>query len=265
MNNEKLLIIANWKCNPSTQKEAEHLFTVVKKEIRKIDKTEVVICPPFIYLPLFKQERKNARQSNTIQLGAQNCFWENKGAYTGEISPLMLKDSGCKYIIIGHSERRSYFNEADNDINKKIKSVLKNQMKPIFCVGEKDRDSFDSEGRSINEMSLIVSEQIEKGLAGISQSRISSIIIAYEPIWAIGTGIPCLPDDAMKAALLIKKTLTGLYNRSIAERVKILYGGSVISQNAIDYIKGANMDGLLIGGSSLNASEFIKIINRVIL
>jgi len=113
-------------------------------------------------------------------------------------------------------------------------------------------------------MSLIVSEQIEKGLAGISQSRIPDVIIAYEPVWAIGTGIPCLSDDAMKAALLIKKTLTNLYNRSIAERVKILYGGSVISQNAVDYIEDANMDGLLIGGSSLNASEFIKIINRII-
>jgi len=253
---KKLLIIANWKCNPSTKKEAEHLFVSVKKEIKKLDEVEIVICPPFIYLSLFKQD--------VIQLGAQNCFWENKGAYTGEISPLMIKDFGCKYIIVGHSERREYFNEADNDINKKIKSVLKNRLKPIFCVGEKSRDSFDSDGKPINEMSLIVSEQIEKGLTGISQSRIPDVIIAYEPIWAIGTGVPCLSDDAMKAALLIKKTLTGLYNRSIAERVKILYGGSVISQNAIDYIKGANMNGLLIGGSSLNASEFIKIINRVI-
>lgn len=254
--NNKLLIVANWKCNPATQKEAEHLFLSVRKGIKKIDGVEIIICPPFIYLPLFKQD--------VVQLGAQNCFWENKGAYTGEISPLMIKDFGCKYIIVGHSERRGYFNEADNDINKKIKSILKNRLKPIFCVGEKSRDSFDSEGNPINEMSLIVSEQIEKGLAGISQSRIPDIIIAYEPVWAIGTGIPCLPDDAMKAALLIKKTLTNLYNRTIAERVKILYGGSVISQNAIDYIKGANMNGLLIGGSSLNASEFIKIINRVI-
>ena len=254
--NKKLLIVANWKCNPATRKEAEHLFVSVKKGIKKLDEVEVVICPPFIYLSLFKQ--------NTIQLGAQNCFWEDKGAYTGEISSLMLKDFECKYIIVGHSERRDYFNEADNNINKKIKSVLKNRLKPIFCVGEKSRDSFDSEGKPINEMSLIVSEQIEKGLAGISQSRIPDVIIAYEPVWAIGTGFPCLSDDAMKAALLIKKTLTNLYNRSIAERVKILYGGSVISQNAVDYIKDANMDGLLIGGSSLNASEFIKIISRII-
>ena len=254
--NKKLLIVANWKCNPSTQKEAEHLYISVKKEIKKLDEVETIICPPFVYLSLFKQD--------IIQLGAQNCFWENKGAYTGEISPLMIKDLECKYIIVGHSERRGYFNEIDDDINRKIKSVLKNRLKPIFCVGEKSRDSFDSEGKPINEMSLVVSEQIEKGLAGISQSRIPDIVIAYEPVWAIGTGVPCLPDDAMKAALLIKKTLTGLYNRSIAERVKILYGGSVISQNAIDYIKGANMDGLLIGGASLNASEFIKIINKVI-
>ena len=149
-------------------------------------------------------------------------------------------------------------------INKEIKAALKVRLKPILCVGEQNRDSFDSEGGSINEMSLIVGEQVEKGLRDITQARVTDIIIAYEPVWAIGTDTPCLPDDAMKAALLIKKTLTGLYNRSIAERVKILYGGSVMSQNAIDYIKEANMDGLLIGGASLNATEFIKIVNRII-
>ena len=131
--NNKLLIVANWKCNPATQKEAEHLFISVKKEIKKIDKVETVICPPSIYLSLFKQD--------VLQLGAQNCFWEDKGAYTGEVSPLMIKDFGCKYIIVGHSERRGYFNETDNEVNKKIKSILKNRLKPIFCVGEKDRDS----------------------------------------------------------------------------------------------------------------------------
>jgi len=257
--NKKILIIANWKCNPSTQKEAEHLFTAVKKGIKKSDKTEIIICPPFPYLSLFK------KKTNAIQLGAQNCFWEDKGAFTGEVSSLMLKDIECKYVIIGHSERRNYFKESDVEINRKIKSVLKNRLKPILCVGEKDRDSFNPEGHPINEMSLIVGEQIKKGLADISQTKIPDIIIAYEPIWAIGTGLPCLPDDAMKAALLIKKTLTGLYNRSIAERVKIIYGGSVVSQNAIDYIKEANMDGLLIGGASLNANEFTKIINKIAL
>ena len=257
--NKKILIIANWKCNPSTQKEAEHLFTAVKKGIKKSDKTGIIICPPFPYLSLFK------KKTNTIQLGAQNCFWEDKGAFTGEVSSLMLKDIECKYVIIGHSERRNYFKESDVEINRKIKSVLKNRLKPILCVGEKDRDSFNPEGHPINEMSLIVGEQIKKGLADISQTKIPDIIIAYEPIWAIGTGLPCLPDDAMKAALLIKKTLTGLYNRSTAERVKIIYGGSVVSQNAIDYIKEANMDGLLIGGASLNANEFTKIINKIAL
>jgi len=262
--NKKLLIVGNWKCNPVTQKEAEHLFVSIKKEIKKINEVEVVVCPPSIYSFLFKQG-KNKSKDNEIQLGAQNCFWENKGSYTGELSSLMLKDFECKYILIGHSERRDYFKEADNEINKKIKSVLKNRLKPILCVGEKSRDSFDSEGKPINEMSLIISEQVEKGLAGVSQSRISDVVIAYEPVWAIGTGIPCLPDDAMKAALLIKKTLTNLYSRSIAEKVKILYGGSVISQNAVDYIKSASMDGLLIGGASLNASEFVRIINKVVL
>lgn len=262
--NSKPLIIANWKCNPGTQKEAEHLFATVKKETRKLESVEIVICPPFIYLPFFQQGQKKTGQNNIVWLGAQDCFWEDKGAFTGEISVSMLKDLNCKYVIIGHSERKKYFKETDETINKKLKLVLKNRLKPIFCVGEESRDSFNSEGKSINEMSLVVSEQIERGLSSIPQARIADVIIVYEPVWAIGSGIPCLADDAMKAALLIRKTLTGLYNRQVAERVKILYGGSVMSQNAVDYIKEANLDGLLIGGASLNATEFIKIAKNII-
>lgn len=257
--NKKILIIANWKCNPSTKKEANHLFETIKKGLKKSDQAEIVICPPFVYLPFLSQ----IKGKNFIEIGAQNCFWEDKGAYTGEVSSLMVKDLECKYVIIGHSERRVCFKESNVEINRKIKAALKNRLKPIFCIGEKDRDSFDSQGELINEMSLIVGEQIEKGLSGIAQAKIPDIVIAYEPVWAIGTGIPCLPNDAMKASLLIKKTLTNLYNRSIAERTMVIYGGSVISQNASDYISEANMDGLLIGGASLNASEFIKIINKI--
>ena len=267
---KKPLIIANWKMNPASSKEAEHLFGVLKKELKKVKNTEIVICPPFVWMDTARKlgfqvgnQLGNQVSKFAIQLGGQNCFWEEKGAFTGEISSLMLKNLGCQFVIIGHSERKKYFQEDDNIINKKIKAALKNRLKPILCVGEEARDAFTADGRQINEMSLVVGEQVKSGLIGVSSARVSEIVIAYEPIWAIGTGTPCSPDDAMKAVLFIKKTLTNLYSRSIAEKVRILYGGSVNGQNAVDYIKGAEMDGLLVGGASLNASEFIKIIKDV--
>jgi triosephosphate isomerase len=259
---QKPLIIANWKMNPPTFKEARHLFGVVRKGIKGIKDTEVVICPPFIWLSDLKAVLGRAKGSSRI-LGAQDCFWEQKGAYTGEISPFMLKDLGCQYVIVGHSERRKHFGETDEMVNKKLKAVLKVGLKPILCVGEEFRDAFDSEGRPLNEMNLVVGEQLEKDLNGISLSRIRNVIIAYEPVWAIGTGLSCSSDEAMKAALFIKKILSKLYHRQVVEQVKILYGGSVNSRNAVDYIQGARMDGLLVGGASLNATEFVKIVEKV--
>ncbi len=256
----KPLIIANWKCNPTTSKEAEHLFVAVKKEVRNIKNVEVVICPPFVWLGQIFEELSSSKKglapqsvAGNLRLGAQDCFWEERGAYTGEISPLMLKNLGCQYVIIGHSERRKYFQEADEIINKKVKAALKTRLRPVLCIGEEVED----------EIGLVVGEQIENGLAGIAAARVREVAIAYEPVWAIGTGLPCSPDGAMKAALFVRKTLTKLYDRSIAEKVKILYGGSVTSQNAIDYIKGAMMDALLIGQASLNATEFVKIVNKI--
>lgn len=242
--NNKPLIIANWKCNPTTSKEAEHLFVAIKKEIRNIKDAEVVICPPFVYLDLIKDD---------FTKGGQNCYCENRGAYTGEISPLMLKNLACQYVIIGHSERRKYFQETDEIINRKVKTALKTRLRPVLCVGERVGD----------EMGLVVREQIEKDLAGIAAARVREIIVAYEPVWAIGTGLPCSSDEAMRATLFIRKTLTKLYDRPIAEKVKILYGGSVTSQNAVDYIKGAMMNGLLVGQASLNATEFVKIVLKI--
>lgn len=248
------LIIGNWKCNPASFNEAQRLFGVIKKGINKDENVEVVICPPFIYLSSLI-----TASQNKIVLGAQNCFWEQKGAFTGEISPDELKDIGCQYVIIGHSERRKYFQETDEMINKKVKAILKSRLKPILCLGEETRDTFNSEGQPLNEMSLIIGEQVKKNLAGVPAARIRDIVIAYEPIWAIGLGHPCSSDDAMKASLFIRKTLTQLYDRSTAEKAKIIYGGSVNSQNVNDYIKEAQMDGVLVGGASLNGSEFIKI------
>ncbi|MBU1292121.1 triose-phosphate isomerase [Patescibacteria group bacterium] len=248
------LIIGNWKCNPTSLNETKHLFEVIQRGIVKNKNVEVIICPPFIYLA-----HLIALVKGGLTFGAQDCFWEQKGAFTGEISPLELKNTGCQYVIIGHSERRKYLQETDEMINKKIKAVLKSRLKPILCVGEETRDTFNSEGKPLNEMSLMVGEQIEKDLANVSAARIRDIVIAYEPIWAIGTGNSCSSDDAMKASLFIRKTLTKLYDRPTAEKAKIVYGGSVNSKNVNEYIKGANMDGVLVGGASLNGSEFVKI------
>jgi len=252
------LVIANWKMNPTSLKEVEHLSSSLKPEIEKAQGVETVICPPFVYL-----KDLLANNSDKFIFGAQDCFWEEKGAFTGEISPSMLKELGCQYVIVGHSERRKYFQETDEVVSRKLKAVLKVRLKPVLCIGEEARDAFDSSGKPLNEMSLAVGQQLEKDLSGISSVKIGEIVIAYEPVWAIGTGIPCQPDDAMKAALFIKKILTKLYSRSIAEKTRIIYGGSVNSQNASDYVKGARMDGLLVGGASLNASEFARIISVV--
>jgi triosephosphate isomerase len=270
---QKPLIIANWKCNPTSQKEAGHLFGAVERGLRETTEAEVVICPPFVWLfSFYPQPAKDSRKKMSpdlgqIKLGGQDCHWENKGAYTGEVSPAMLKDLGCQYVILGHSERRRYFQETDEMINRKIKAALKAGLRPVLCIGEEVRDSFDSQGQPLNEMSLVVAEQLEKDLAGLPAARLREIVITYEPVWAISTeagSLACSPDDAMKAALLIRKTLIKLYNRPVAEKVKIIYGGSVNSRNVADYLKGAGMDGVLVGGASLNASEFIKLIEQTV-
>ena len=210
----KPFIVANWKCNPASLKGAKLLFDSVARGIKNVRKVEVVICPPFIYL-------------SNIQLGGQDCFWEEKGAYTGEISPSMLKDLGVEYVIIGHSERRKYLKETDEMVNKKIEAALKQGLKPILCI---DKIS-----------------QLKKDLEGV--------IIAYEPLFAIGTGKPCSIGKAKKMRILIKKNLK--------RGAPILYGGSVNSQNAQDYIKKAGFQGLLVGSASLNSKEFLSIVKGI--
>lgn len=245
----KTFIVGNWKMNPITSAEAERLFDAVEKGIKRIKdlkNTEVVICPPFVYCSQFPVH-------GSLKLGAQDCYWEQEGAYTGEISPTMLKNLGCSYVIIGHSERRKYFNETNEMINKKLLSAFNVRLKPILCVGEQEGE----------EMSSMVKNQLVEGLKDIKRTQMRNLIIVYEPVWAIGTGNPCQPNDAMKAILFIKKTLSELYNRELAEEIPILYGGSVNSKIAKDYIKEAEMNGLLIGGASLDGTEFVKIIKQV--
>ncbi len=235
----KPLIVANWKCNPTTLEGAKLLFNSVKRGIQNIRNLEVVICPPFPYLSIINN------QLSIIKLGAQDCFWEERGAYTGEISPKMLKDLGVEYVIIGHSERRKYQQEKDLMIYKKIEAALKRGLKPILCIDKISQiPSFLRKRGGRRDRSPL---RPKKDLRGV--------IIAYEPLFAIGTGKPCSIDKAKKMRIAIKKKLN--------KNIPILYGGSVNSENARDYVKKAGFQGLLVGGASLNAQEFIKIVKNV--
>ncbi len=245
----KILIVANWKMNPADSKEARRIFESVGKGAVGAKNSEVVFCPPFVYLPLFGAKISKLRN---ISLGSQDCFWEASGAYTGEISPLMLKNLGCCYAICGHSERRENLNEDNAMVSKKVRATLKARLTPILCVGERSRQIPDYE--------KFIQEEVKSAVSGVSRGLIAEIVIAYEPIWAIGSGRPASPDDALSAGLLIKKTLAGIAGRAVAEKTRIIYGGSVTSQNAESYTTEAGLGGLLVGGASLNAPEFVKIV-----
>ena len=243
----KPLIVANWKMNPLSQKAANQLFDSLKRGLRNVRKTEVVICPPFVYLSRLKI--KDLR----LKFGAQDCFWQDKGAFTGEVSPQMLKDLGVKYVILGHSERRQVIGETDEMVNKKLKEVLKLKLLPIVCVGETARE------RKKGETFQVLKREIKEGFKNVPKSQMSKVVIAYEPIWAIGTGNPCSADDALTAILFIRKVIFQIFGMAVAKKIRILYGGSVNSQNAGDYLSQEGISGLLVGGASLKSKEFLKI------
>lgn len=257
----KPLIVANWKMNPVSLRQAEHLFETIRKGSRGIKDIDIVLCPPFIYLDFIaKKIIKN------IKLGAQNIFWERQGAFTGEISPIMIKDLGCEYVILGHSERKKYLQETCDVTNKKIKTALQSRLKVILCVGEEVRDSFDENGKWLGDVDLILKEQLLQCLNDIDESQISNIVVVYEPVWAISTvvmGKVATPNDALSASLLIRKVVSQKYNQKTARSLRILYGGSVDSKNIIDFVKEDGIDGALVGGASINGSEFIRIIKTV--
>jgi triosephosphate isomerase len=247
----KPLIVANWKMNPQTLAEAKQLFDSVRKGLENIKNTEVVICLPFLYISNLKSKISN------VKLGGQDCFWEKSGAFTGGISPFMLKNLGCDYVILGHSERRIHFGDTNEIINKKIKTAISAGLKPIFCIGETEKEKKEGETKSV------LTTQIEKGLIGISVDQIKDIVIAYEPVWAIGTGNPCEPEETKKMVALIQKIISELYSDKISGNLRILYGGSLNSKNVGDYFKSARVYGFIIGGASLNPEEFIKIIKII--
>ena len=242
------IIIGNWKMNPLSLKEAEKLFSGVAQSVSSVKKTEVVICPPFLYLEKLK------KISRKISLGAQDTFREDVGAYTGEISAEMLYNIGVRYVILGHSERRA-MGENDSDINKKIKASLSAGLRPILCVGEGVRDESHSYFN-------LVRTQIEECLSGISKNSISKVIIAYEPVWAISSTAnrrDATSADSREMAIFIRKILSDKF-RSEASRMKIIYGGSVNEKDADDFLKNGGVDGLLSGRASLNAKKFAEIV-----
>ncbi len=250
----KKVIIGNWKMNPITLKEAQKMLAGLKLGLRG-NKAEVVICPPFVY----SVEAKKVFGNSGVRIGAQNCFGKDEGAFTGEISPTMLKDLGVKHIILGHSERRILMGESTIIVNKKIKAVLKNSLTPVLCFGESLEEK--QQGQSFAS----IEKKLKEMLDGVSKDDISRILFAYEPDWAISTNenIECSPDDALTMALFIKKLMGEIYGKKAKDSVRVLYGGSVGKENANSYLENSAISGLLVGGASLNIKEFLSIIHTV--
>jgi triosephosphate isomerase len=239
----------NWKMNKTTG-EAIDLVRELKAAISGVKGVEVAVAPPFTALYAVCKEL----EGSSIRLAAQNLYWEEKGAFTGEVSPLMLKEVGCHYVIIGHSERRQFFGETDETVNRRIKAALAQGLKVIFCIGEtlKERE----EGKTFS----VIERQVEDGLKNLSDKEMKNIVIAYEPIWAIGTGKTATPGQAEEMHLFIRGKIGKLYSREVSEEIRIQYGGSVTPENIKGLMEQANIDGALVGGASLKAESFSKIV-----
>jgi triosephosphate isomerase len=243
------IIAGNWKMNYTISQSCQLASSLVNS-LSNIDDVEVVICPPFTSL----SEVAKIIEGTNIKLGAQNVYHELEGAYTGEISPLMLKDVGCSYIIVGHSERREYLKEDNPLVNLKVRAVLDVGLSPIMCVGE----NLSEREKGVHEE--IVYIHITGGLLGLEEEEVERVIIAYEPVWAIGTGRTATPSDAQSMHKFIRNTLAKMYSEELASKIRIQYGGSVKPENIKSLMEESEIDGALVGGASLDASSFTKIV-----
>lgn len=243
------IIAGNWKMH-KTISETAALARELAALTADAKGVEVVICPPFTALAAAHE----AVAGSAVKLGAQNMYWEPKGAFTGEIAPGMLSDAGCQYVIIGHSERRQYFGETDQTVNQKLKAAFAGSLIPIICVGE----TLDQ--REAGTTEAVVGEQVQAGLAGLTEGQAASLVIAYEPVWAIGTGRTASSDDANSVCRLIRATVAKLFGQASADRVRIQYGGSVKADNIAELMAKSDIDGALVGGASLDAAGFSKIV-----
>jgi triosephosphate isomerase len=242
-------IAGNWKMN-KTVGEALDLVRELRATISGVKGVEVAIAPPFTALHAIHKEL----EGSSIRLAAQNLYWEEKGAFTGEVSPLMLKEVGCHYVILGHSERRQLFGETDETVNRRIKAALIRELKVIFCIGEtlKERE----EGKAFS----VIERQVQGGLKGLGNKEMRNMVIAYEPVWAIGTGKTATPEQAEEIHRIIREKLGNLYSQGISEEIRIQYGGSVTPENIQGLMNQPNIDGALVGGASLKAESFSKIV-----
>ena len=245
------IVAGNWKMN-MLQNEAMNFINLLAPKIEDAN-CEVIVCVP--YTDLFYSLL--TAQKTKIKIGAQNMHWKENGAYTGEISPEMLTSINVEYVIIGHSERRQYFAETDETVNKKIKSALKHNLKPILCVGENLKQ------RELELADEVISQQIELGLKDITKEEMNNIIIAYEPIWAIGTGKVATKENAENTIKNIRLTIERIYDEDVSKNVSILYGGSVKPENAKEIFSAPDIDGALVGGASLKVQEFNEIIHEI--
>jgi triosephosphate isomerase len=242
-------IAGNWKMNTNLE-ETRDLLQSLLRQNAGINKTDVMVAPPFVNL----RAARDLLKDSSFKLGAQNLYWEEKGAFTGEVSALMLKDCGCEYVIIGHSERRQYFKETDQDVNRKVNASVKHQLKPVVCVGEilEERE----QGKTLG----IIEHQVRNGLEAFSKDQVQTLLIAYEPVWAIGTGRAATVQDAIEVHQLIRQVISEMFGKEISQNLRILYGGSVTAENIDGFIREAEIDGALVGGASLKSDAFSRII-----
>ncbi len=246
------LLAGNWKMH-RTVLEAYHLVTEIGKCAAGLDDRDVILAPPFTAIHKVAEVLKGS----DVEVAAQNVCWEEEGAFTGEISPKMLKSAGATAVIIGHSERRQIFHEDHEIINKRLKGALKFQLMPIFCIGE------TLEERESDKTFEVLEEQLKKGLAGISFEDMEKTVVAYEPVWAIGTGKTATKEQAQEVHVFIRKLLAEMFEKDIADSVRILYGGSVKPDNVDELMAQPDIDGALVGGAALDAESFCRIINFI--
>ena len=251
----KPFVAGNWKMNTNSQTSVELAKSIASGSVETAGQSvTVAVCPPFVYL----QAVSNALSSSNIAVGAQDIYFEPAGAFTGEISASMLKDVGCSYCICGHSERRHVLGESDELINKKVTAAIAGGLLPILCVGEL------IEERQASKTNEVVTRQVKEGLASLSAEKLQAVTIAYEPVWAIGTGLTAMPEQAQEVHYFIRKLLAQMYDDKSAEEIRILYGGSVKPGNAADLMNQKDIDGSLVGGASLKADDFLAIIQAAV-
>ncbi len=245
----KIIIAGNWKMYKTIDESIE-LVTLLKRSLADIDEIEIVVCPPFVSL----SDVHEALIDTNIKMGGQDCYWEKEGAFTGEVACPMLKSAGCEYVIIGHSERRQFFGETNSTVNKKVKAALAAGLKPIVCVGEK------LEERKAGKTFDVVKDHIENSLAGLTKDEMFKTVIAYEPVWAIGTGVVATKEQAQEVHKYIRELLSKIFGAEVASAVRIQYGGSVKPENIRELITQGDVDGALVGGASLKADSFTQIV-----